>query len=117
MKNRTSLKGIFGLVLIIILIGFSCAFIFQQVSVKYAYFDNFGNWTETETAIENFSIFGIPCNDYTCSSNVFGWLINQTIISDKVNVSYPNQVPAGTYGYGIYFVKEGYIPYEVRVYN
>jgi len=111
MKNNTKIKGILNLALVIILTTFVYAVIIHPINLRYAEFDDFGNWSTTQNPVTNVTVFGVLCADSLCSQIIEGpWKINETTQTDSFNINYPN-VPNAT-RYGVYFVKEGYIPYE-----
>jgi len=111
-------KNIFCLAFLFLFLGMflqvASAEVQQTNYLKYAYYDSSGNFITTNTPVSDVKVYGIICADSGCNS-ASGELWGGSILSSSgssINIIYPTTL-LSPYGYGIYFVKEGYIPYEV----
>jgi hypothetical protein len=78
---------------------------------KNATIDTSGNFIMTNSPINDVKVFGVICGDDNCNS-VLGRLWNGTILNstnDLIQLVYPTDL-LSEFGYGIYIVKEGYVP-------
>lgn len=82
---------------------------------KYGIVKADGSFQTTTTSISNVSVLGVICKDASCSS-ISGYLYNGNILTSSgstITLTYPT-ILASSHGYGIYFFKDGYIPYELN---
>ncbi|MEK6890181.1 MAG: hypothetical protein AABX35_03260 [Nanoarchaeota archaeon] len=110
MKNQFTILAILALIL---LSTFVIAERFESNIFRYAEIDASGNLIATSTPVTGVSVFGVICNDATCSTTqgiLYNGEFNVTTDNTILNYSTTLQSP---FGYGIYFYKKGYIPFEV----
>ncbi|MGD2072050.1 MAG: hypothetical protein PVG65_00985, partial [Candidatus Thorarchaeota archaeon] len=72
-----------------------------------------GVFSQTATPVSDFQVMGFVCGDASCSS-VSGTLWGgQTLSStgNSIQLTYPTTLQS-PHGYGIYYFKDGYIPWE-----
>lgn len=101
---------------ILLIIGLLATFAQAQVLIDWTGYESSISKdsivTETNNKINGFSAVGYVCLDATCSKvGQQVWPIQSTSTSVLKN-TLPT-VLINKYGYGLYFYKEGYIPYEV----
>lgn len=87
----------------------------QTYNVFYGIIEDSGDITTTSIPITNFGVLGGVCSDSLCSSFQqnswnFASIYPQT---SSVKLTYPTTLQ-GANGYGSYFFKENYIPYEIK---
>ena len=87
----------------------------QDNQIRYGVIEDNGVLTTTNNQITNSYALGFVCSDPYCNT-VTGTLWNGQPLSSgsnsKIVLTYPTELQ--DYGYGIYFYKEGYIPFEVN---
>ena len=109
-------KIILSLILGILLIGgIVIAERFEDNLFKYGTIDSSGNLVTSTTPITNVNTIGFVCSNSDCSS-VSGTLWGGNVLNtptDFIQLTYPTSL-SSIYGYGVYFYKDGYIPYEVN---
>lgn len=82
---------------------------------KYGIIKADGSLQKTSTNVNDVNVLGVICSSAGCNS-VSGYLYNENILTSSGNfiqLTYPT-VLASSFGYGIYMVKNGYIPYELN---
>lgn len=110
MKKQNTFLIIVAFILLLTLVS---AVRFESNIFRYGEIDATGNLITTNTPVTGVSIFGVICNDASCSTSQ-GILGNGefNISSDNTILNYSTTLQS-PFGYGIYFYKKGYIPYEV----
>ena len=111
MKSQYILASILAVIFLIAIV--SAAVIVQQSAFQGIIEPN-NDLTVTNTAVNNVNALGFICSSANCatiSSSLFPGIINSGN-SNKINITYPTDIQSQN-GYGIYFYKDGYIPYEV----
>src|SRR3989338_2449160 len=87
----------------------------QDNQIRYGVIEDNGVLTTTNNQITNSYALGFVCSDAYCNT-VAGTLWNGQPLSSgsssQISLTFPTQLP--DYGYGIYFYKAGYIPFEVN---
>ncbi len=88
---------------------------YEDNNIKYGKIDSGGNLIETSTPINGASVLGFVCSSADCGS-VSGRLWSNILNTntDFIQLVYPYEL-LSNFGYGVYFFKDGYIPYEVDV--
>ncbi|MEI6849507.1 MAG: hypothetical protein WCK29_00560 [archaeon] len=86
----------------------------QVNNAHYAILENNNSLTVIST-INNFNVLGFVCSDANCNA-VSGTLWNGNTLNSgsntQISLTYPTTLQQS--GYGIYYFKSGYIPYEVK---
>lgn len=107
---------IFSLIVLSVLsFSFASATVNQVNTVYYGTIDDNGNLVKTTQAVDNFNVIGFVCNNYDCSSvdsSLWSGAVINSGSNNFVNLVYPTILEKA--GYGLYFYKDGYIPYEVN---
>lgn len=104
---------LFSAFVFILLSTFVIAERFESNLFRYAELDSSGNLIATSTPVTGVSVFGVICNDSSCSTTqgiLYNGEFNVSTDNTILNYSTTLQSP---FGYGIYFYKKGFIPYEV----
>jgi hypothetical protein len=112
MKIKTFFFSLFALVLFISLVS---AIVVEENRVREATIDENNNLLETTNPVNGASVYGVICSSSDCSS-ISGELFNGSILAvvdDEITLQYPT-ILQSVDGYGIYFFKDGWIPYEVE---
>ncbi len=108
--NILLLTMIFAL---IIATGVASATVSQTNYIRYGIIEDNNALTTTSTAITDSNVLGVMCSSANCSSitgNLFDQLRTGSL--SQIQLTYPT-VLQNSFGYGLYFYKDGYIPYEV----
>lgn len=106
---------IFGLILLT-LIGVVGATIVEKNSFKEEILYANGTEALTGATLNGVSVLGYLCNSINCSTSLGGIIFNNNSgVNNWIDLGYPNNLPAGILGYGLYFYKPGYLPYEAFV--
>lgn len=79
---------------------------------RYGILTNNGGVTDTTQGVNDVSAYGYVCADGECTSSS-GTLWNGALQSTANSITLTYPTVQATHGYGVFFVKEGYIPYEV----
>lgn len=112
-KMKTKISLIFGITLALLLIGFASA----SVNVTYNFYRDTinadGTTTYTNTQVSGVNVIGFICSSANCASVSSVFLPEKTVSGNSVTITYPTNLQS-SYGYGIYFYKEGYIDWEVN---
>jgi len=108
-------KLIFGFVAFVILFGLASAEVSERNNGFYGIINDDGSLTETQTRINDFNAIGFVCENDDCS-NIAGTLWNGEVQNSgnnhEMTLKYPTKLQGA--GYGIFFYKDGYFPYEVK---
>ncbi len=110
MKNQFTILAFLTL---IFLSTFVVAERFESNLFRYGEIDASGSLIATSTPVTGISVFGVICNDATCSTTqgiLYNGEFNVSTDNTILNYSTTLQSP---FGYGIYFYKKGFVPYEV----
>jgi len=103
------------ILLAFLFISFASATVTQDNLIRYGIIEDNGVLTTTNNQITNSYALGFICSDAYCNT-VAGTLWNGQPLSSgsssQINLTFPTQLQ--DHGYGIYFYKEGYIPFEVN---
>ena len=70
-----------------------------------------GELSTTSTPITDFNVVGYVCLDSTCSSVGNQIFSVNSGSSDSIQLTYPTDLQS-QYGYGVYYYKDGFIPWE-----
>ena len=103
------------LILSLLLISLASATVTQTNVMKYGILQSGGTLTTTETGITEVNILGFVCSASDCSSTsgtLFSGNVLNTGSSSQISLQFPTQLQ--DQGYGLFFYKNGYIPYEVK---
>lgn len=112
MKKNNLLFGFFIIVFLIVLVS-AVVPVVQLGKESIVHQD--GTTTFTNIPVKDYNVIGFICGDATCSTtsgSLFGGSVLNSGDSDSILLNYPTTLQS-PYGYGIYFYKEGYIPWEV----
>ncbi|MFH1308338.1 MAG: hypothetical protein ABIH72_05795 [archaeon] len=74
-----------------------------------------GSYTTTTNPVNNFSVIGFVCANSACSSvsgELWGGEILNSGSDNHIQLTYPTNLQSS--GYGVYFFKEGYVPWEIK---
>ena len=89
--------------------------VYVDQAVKEGVISN-GQLITSNVPVNNVSVIGFVCNDDECNS-VSDALWNGNILNtgddNTIQLQYPTTLESN-YGYGVYFFKEGYIPWEIK---
>jgi len=113
------MKNNFVLVMIAIISLLAIAIVSAEVTqtnnIYYGTIADDGSLITTNTPITNFNVIGFICGNNDCS-NVTGTLWNGAALNSgsnsQINLIYPTNLEQD--GYGVFFYKDGYFPYEVK---
>lgn len=99
----------------IFLIGLVAAEVSQVNKINYGIIEDGGSLTTTAEPITDVNAIGFICQNADCSQ-IAGTLWNGNVLnsgsSSEITVVYPTVLQNA--GYGVFYYKEGYIPYEVK---
>lgn len=71
-----------------------------------------GAFATTTTPVSGIQAYAFSCPDNTCTT-LGAPLFTATTTTNSFSLTYPDTITAPTVGYGIYFVKDDYLPFEV----
>jgi hypothetical protein len=97
---------------LILFIGFSSAEVVANFDAYYGIIEDSGAITTTSTSVSGFDVVGYTCANSGCTnigSRVSG--LSASTGSSNIRVTFPT-VLASSYGYVLYFYKDGYIGME-----
>lgn len=103
------------LISVLLLTALASAEVTQINRVYYGTVNDDGSLSTTTTPITNFNVLGFVCANSDCSS-VTGTLWSGATLNSgansQISLTYPTTLQQN--GYGLYFYKDGYVPYEVK---
>lgn len=102
---------LFIFIISLLFVGLASASVTQNNIVRYGIIEANGSLTTTSTSITGSNVLGFVCSTDDCSS-VSSQIFSNAIPSSSISLTYPT-VLQGT-GYGLFFYKNNYIPYEVK---
>lgn len=106
---------LFSAVILLAFVAFAAAEVSETNRVYYGIIEDNGAVTTTATPVNGASLIGFVCVDSACnsvSSSLFGGAVLNSGSSNVIGITYPTTLQSN--GYGLYFYKDGYIPYEVK---
>ncbi len=110
-------KNYLILVALIFLSFLVSGIVYENDYVYEALIEEDGSLILTSNTVNGANVFGIVCADSACasySSTLWSGQILNTGVDNFIILEYPTTLQS-LEGYGIYFFKENYIPFEVRV--
>jgi hypothetical protein len=108
MKIKFLLLGLFS---IIFLAALAQASVTQNNYFRYGIIEQDGSLTITSTDIQGVYTRGYVCSNFDCST-LGSLVISNYSSSSSTKLTFPTTLQGQ--GYGLYFYKNGYIPYEVK---
>ena len=93
-------------------VSFASATVTENNYIRYGIIENDGSMTMTSNPIDNSNFLSFVCSSPSCSSVAGALFTNPTNIpSSSIPITYPS-ILINPNGYGLYFYKSGYIPFE-----
>ncbi|MEK6927394.1 MAG: hypothetical protein AABX11_03095 [Nanoarchaeota archaeon] len=108
------------MLLMVMVVLLSAVFVTAQIYEKNIFKEEIiysdGTSALSGVNLNGVSVLGFKCSTGNCASGLGAMVFNNNSgVNSWIDLSYPNNLPAGISGYGLYFYKPGYLPFEAFV--